>query len=68
MTPEGKKYFWEKASYNFTLKNFKTFLRKELRCFTQGIHVMINGPWNLSVNSFHTKCLILPDNAFQIKS
>ena len=42
-------------------------LIKELKVFRLKNSLNDSGSWNLSVNSFQTKCLKLADNAFQTK-
>ena len=63
---QRKAYFWQYASYNNKLKSM---LIKELTLFHSRNSLNVNDSvfWSLSVNSFQTKCLMLPDNAFQTK-
>ena len=51
----------------FQIKNLQNVLIKEVKVFHSSNSLTDSGPWNLSVNSFQTKCLIPPDNAFQAK-
>ena len=48
-------------------KKLKNMLMKEVKVLHSRNSLNYLGPWNLSVNSFQTKCSILTDNAFQTK-
>ena len=73
MTPRKKNLLPRKSLLlagsllQFHVKKLQNMLTKEVKVFHTTDLLNDSVPWNLSVNSFQPKCLIIPDNAFRTK-